>query len=260
MTQFGRIRFQLSLSIFLSLFSFYSQALIDPKIPHYGIEVVNHYPHRQDSFTQGLLFNDGYIYESRGLRGASALLKTELESGRVVESQSLAKAYFAEGLALVENQLVQLTYSAGVAFVYDLATLQPVKQLTYKGRGWGLTYDGKHLIMSDGSARLLFVDPNTFKPVKTVKITNQDKPLEWINELEYIDGYVFANVWKTNTIVVINPASGKVISTIDLSKLLDYFPVSPGDLNGIAFDKSKQRLFVTGKNWPLLFEIKLVAQ
>lgn len=221
--------------------------------------VVRKLPHDPGAFTQGLLYHQGYFYESTGLRGQSSLRKVDPETGKVLRSHRLAHRFFAEGLALVEEELIQLTWQAGRAFRYRLEDFKPLGEFRYYTEGWGLTFDGKHLIMSDGSDQLSFRDPATFRQLHTVAVRDQGGPVPRLNELEFIRGEVWANVWKTDDIVRIDPATGQVKRRLTLTGLLE-----PGDrtgqedvLNGIAFDEAQNRLFVTGKRYPLIYEIQV---
>ena len=229
----------------------------------FGFEVVHTFPHDPEAFTQGLLWHDGFLYESTGLNGHSTLRKVALETGAAVQSRKVESQYFAEGLALDGDRLVQLTWQSGHAFVYDRETFEPQRGFDYLGEGWGLTTDGKRFIMSDGSAKLRFMDLSTFAPAGSVTVNDRGRPVIRLTELEYIDGVVYANIWQTDRIAQIDPATGSVIAWIDLSGLLsaaDRGGASPDVLNGIAWDGAGKRLFVTGKRWPKLYEIRLVER
>jgi glutaminyl-peptide cyclotransferase len=224
----------------------------------FGYEVVNVYPHDRAAFTQGLLYRDGVLYESTGLNGRSSLRKVQLETGKVLQQSNVDARYFAEGLTDWGTRLVQLTWNTNVGFVYDLATLKPTRTFSYAGEGWGLAHDDRRLIMSDGSSTLRFLDPQTFAVAGQIPVVDGDTPVRDLNELEFIDGQVYANVWLTDRIAIIAPATGRVTGWINLAGLLARGSVS-GDavLNGIAYDASRKRLFVTGKLWPSLFEIRV---
>jgi glutaminyl-peptide cyclotransferase len=226
--------------------------------PVFGYEVVNVYPHDRGAFTQGLLYRDGVLYESTGLNGRSSLRKVQLETGKVLQQTSVDARYFAEGLTDWGTRLVQLTWNTNIGFVYDLATFKPTRTFSYAGEGWGLARDDRRLIMSDGSATLRFLDPQTFAVTGQIPVVDGDRPVRDLNELEFIDGQVYANVWMTDRIAIIAPATGRVTGWINLAGLLARGSVS-GDavLNGIAYDASRKRLFVTGKLWPSLFEIRV---
>jgi len=223
-------------------------------------EVVNAYPHDPQAFTQGLLYHDGYLYESTGLYGESSLRKVVLETGEVLQHVDLPAEYFGEGLALWEDTLLQLTWREGTGFIYALEDFSELGRFSYETEGWGLTHDGERLIMSDGSADLFFIDPEDFEVMRSVEVTYQGQPIQRLNELEYIRGEVYANIWLTDDIIRIDPVTGEVIGWIDLFGILpDELRTPDTDvLNGIAYDMEGDRLFVTGKNWPLLFEIRLV--
>lgn len=228
--------------------------------PHYRVEVVAVYPHDPGAFTQGLLWDGGFLYESIGLHGKSALRRVALETGKVLDQYRLADSYFAEGLARVDDRLIQLTWKAGRGFVYDLQALRQVEHFSYAGEGWGLAYDGQRLIQSDGSAVLHFRDPVTYREIARVQVTYQGQPIPRLNELEMVSGQLWANVWGTDLIVRIDPASGQVVGIIHAGSLREKLPAGfkAGVLNGIAFDPEKNRLFLTGKHWPRLFEVRVI--
>jgi glutamine cyclotransferase len=227
-----------------------------------GYRVVHAYPHDAQAFTQGLVYVDGHLYESTGLNGQSTLREDDLESGRVIREVSVPSQYFAEGLTNWGNTLIQLTWQTHVAFVYDRATFHLLRKLQYPWEGWGLTQDGRHLILSDGSETIHFLNPETFAEVRSVRVTDGGKPVKELNELEYIHGQIYANVWMTDKIARISPETGKVLGWIDLSGLLPAIELRSNDavLNGIAYDAAHNRLFVTGKLWPRLFEIQLTSR
>lgn len=229
-------------------------------IPTYGFKVVKEYPHDRDAYTQGLLFHDGFLYESTGKEGQSTVRKVELATGKVLDSTRLHRDYFGEGLALVGDELFQLTWKNQVVLVYDRATLREKRRLRYEGEAWGLTFDGKRLVLSDGSDTLSFLDPKTLKVEATVPVRLDGAALDELNELEYIDGEVWSNVFYRDVIARINPKSGAVVGCIDLTKLwpAKHRPDRDNVLNGIAHDAKGKRLFVTGKNWPKLYEIEIV--
>ena len=227
---------------------------------HMTYVVVNTYPHDPEAFTQGLIYHAGHLYESTGLYGESSLRKVDLETGAVLMSIALPPETFGEGLTLWEDRLLQLTWREGRGFIHTLDDFTPAGEFTYPTEGWGLTQDGVHLIMSDGSHRLYFLNPDNFQIVKEVAVFDGGQPVERLNELEYINGEVFANLWLTDEVVRINPVTGAVVGRVDLSGLLPADMLAPTTdvLNGIAYDPDANRLFVTGKNWPALFEIRLV--
>jgi glutamine cyclotransferase len=231
-------------------------------VPVYSYEVVNSWPHLTSHFTQGLVYYDGHLYESTGQYGASQLCRLDLKSGKVEQKFDVEKEYFAEGMTILHNKVYQLTWQSHRAFVYDLKTFQRLDQFSYEGEGWGLTTDGESLIMSDGTHKLRFIDPATFRVVRTIEVYDHNQPLNELNELEYIKGEIYANIWHSDKIVRIDPNSGKILAWIDLAGLRR--PEDGGNsdnvLNGIAFDEKKERLFVTGKRWSRLYEIRLVKK
>lgn len=228
----------------------------------YGYRIVNTYPHDPSAFTQGLVYHDGFLYEGTGLNGQSSLRKVRLETGEVVERFDLGEQYFGEGITVLGSQILQLTWRAGLGFVYDLPTFEVTGTFTYTGEGWGLTHDATTLILSDGTAHLRFFEPATFEELGSVTVRDGGAPLTDLNELEYIDGRVYANVWQTDRIAIIEPTSGQVTGWIDLHGLRADAEARGTDavLNGIAYDAGGDRLFVTGKLWPRLFEIELVER
>ncbi len=228
--------------------------------PQMTYEVVNAFPHDPDSFTQGLIFLDGVLYESSGLYGESSLRMVTLETGEVQRQTFLPDEVFGEGLTNWDQTLVQLTWREGIGYVYNRDDFSPLTQFDYETEGWGLTQDGENLIMSDGSATLFFLDPVTYAILSTVEVLDEDAPVTMLNELEYIQSEIFANIWQTDTIVRIDPETGAVKGWIDLSGLLPEKERTPATnvLNGIAYDPETDRLFVTGKLWPMLYEIRLV--
>ena len=227
-------------------------------VPVYGYRIVNAYPHDPEAFTQGLVYRDGFLYESTGLHGASSLRKADLKTGRVLKIHHLPEKYFGEGITFCGNRLIQLTYQSRIGFIYDL-DLRQVGSFTYATEGWGLTCDGSHLILSDGTATLRWLDAKTFKMVKQRTVTDRGRPVGHLNELEFVKGEIFANIWETDTIARISPDTGEVTGWIDLGGLSRQLePTTPIDcLNGIAYDAQGDRLFVTGKFWPKIFEIRL---
>jgi len=229
------------------------------RVQTYSYEVVKSYPHDKAAFTQGLVFHQGSLYESTGLNGSSSLRRVELETGKVLKKIEVPTQFFAEGLALFNGRLYQLTWQTQRGFVYDLNSFDKLREFSYAGEGWGLTRDANSLIMSDGSSRIRFLDPDTFEVRGMITVRDDGRDVLQINELEYVKGEIYANVWMTDRIARIEPESGKVNAWIDLSGLLP--PEARQDpmavLNGIAYDEASDRLFVTGKLWPKLFEIKL---
>ena len=226
--------------------------------PVHGYEIVRIYPHDPKAFTQGLVFADGALYEGTGLNGESSIRRVQLENGAVLKIQRLEERYFGEGIAIVGDSIVQLTWQGGVGFVYDRATFERTRTFTYKGEGWGLAYDGARLIMSDGTASLRFLDPKSLKEIGRVQVTDGGRPVPQLNELEFVKGEIFANVWQSDRIARIDPTSGQVRGWIDLKGILDPKDALGVDvMNGIAYDAVGDRLFVTGKLWPKLFEIRI---
>jgi glutamine cyclotransferase len=225
-------------------------------------QVLNHWSHDPSAYTEGLVYADGSFFESTGLNGASSLRKVDAETGQVIASLPLDPAYFGEGLTLFNGKLIQLTWQSHMGFVYDLQCFCLERTFTYDGEGWGLTHDDRSLIMSDGTEAIRFLDPETFAVVRTVSVADHGQPLTNINELEYVHGEIYANIWLTNRIVRIDPASGAILGWIDLTGLLPDADRSPSvnELNGIAYDDATDRLFVTGKNWPEIFQIALVPK
>jgi glutaminyl-peptide cyclotransferase len=225
----------------------------------YSYEVVNAFPHDRTAFTQGLVFLDGKLIESTGLNGHSTLREVDLASGRVLRQVPVPDRYFAEGLAVLGGKAYQLTWLAQKGFVYDEATFRLEREFTYTGEGWGLATDGHSLIMSDGTAQIRFLDPATFKVERTIQVAVKGQPVNQLNELEYIKGEIFANVWRTDFVVRINPANGVVTGVINFAGLLPPADrdVTTDVLNGIAYDSATDRLFVTGKLWPKLYEVRL---
>jgi glutaminyl-peptide cyclotransferase len=231
--------------------------------PVYGYKVVRSYPHDPLAFTQGLTYHDGVLYEGTGLVGRSSIRKVRLETGEVLQIRHLAEPYFGEGIAIWQDSLIQLTWQSEIGFVYDLATFEPRRTFRYTGEGWGLTHDGTRLIMSDGSATgtLRLLDPATFRETGRLTVRDGAIPVKGLNELEFVKGEIYANVWNTDRIARISPRTGQVTGWIDLRGLLDPREAAGVDvLNGIAYDAAADRLFVTGKLWPRLFEIQLVPR
>lgn len=230
---------------------------MEPTAPVVAVQQVRSYPHDSTAFTQGLVWRGGTLFESTGRYGESSLRRVELETGRVIQKVDLADTYFAEGLAAVGDTLYQLTWKEGVAFKYDANTMQPAGQVSYTGEAWGLTSDGTRLIVSDGSSYLTFIDPRTFQIDTTLRVINGGQPVDQLNELEWVRGEVWANVWHTQQIVRIDPATGRVKGTLDLSALIPPVSDPEGVLNGTAYDEQANRLLVTGKLWPRLYEISI---
>jgi glutaminyl-peptide cyclotransferase len=225
-------------------------------------KIVHTYPHDPKAYTQGLIYLDGHLYESTGLNGRSSLRMVDLETGQVEQQVPVDSKYFAEGLTNWGSTLVQLTWLAHTGFVYDRFSFRQLRTFHYDGEGWGLTQDGRSLILSDGTATLRFLDPETFKVTRSIVVKDKGSPITELNELEYVRGEIYANVWHTDRIARISPATGKVLGWIDLSNLLpaDRHPDPEAVLNGIAYDAAHNRLYVTGKLWPELFEIEVFPE
>ncbi len=234
----------------------------EPKGGVSGFRVVAEFPHDATAFTQGLVFADERLYEGTGKKGESSLRRVELTSGRVERFLPLDSSYFGEGIAILDGKIFQLTWQNRLGIVYDQQTFNPVSTFRYTGEGWGLTHDGKHLILSDGSATLRFLDPKSFQVVRRLNVRVANGPVDKLNELEYVKGEIYANIWYSDRIARISPESGEVLGWIDLSTLYPAHlrPTQEDVLNGIAYDEANDRLFVTGKNWPKIYEITVVPK
>lgn len=228
--------------------------------PVYGFRVVHTYPHDPNAFTEGLFYKDGFLYESTGLKGRSSIRKVKLETGEVVQKRDISSAYFGEGIVFWKNRLIELTWRSQIGFIYDLATFTPKGSFHYPGEGWALTRDAHRLIMSDGTSDLRFLDPDSLKVTGRVQVSDDGAPVLNINEVEQVNGRIYANIWQTSRIACIDPKSGQVLSWIDLSPLVAANQNGNPDavLNGIAYDSKTDRVFVTGKLWPSVYEIKIV--
>jgi len=229
--------------------------------PVYIYKIINTYPHDSSAFTQGLVFDNGFLYEGTGLSGLSSLRKVELETGNIVQIIKLPDNYFGEGITIYEDRIIQLTWQSRIGFVYDRESFDLLEEFHYPTEGWGITHDGNRLIMSDGTSRLYFVDPHTFEETGRIEVSDNNIPVTRLNELEYIQGEIYANIWLTDTIVRIAPETGQVTGWIELKGILNLEENDgPVDvLNGIAYDEKCGRLFITGKLWPKLFEIELLT-
>ena len=225
----------------------------------YGYRVISEYAHDPQAFTQGLVYYRGFLYESTGRYGASSIRKVEMETGKVVAQRALPARFFGEGLTVAGDRLIQLTWREATGFVYDPESLELLATFHYPTEGWGLAYDGAWLLMSDGSATLYRLDPETFGIVGTLEVRDAGVPVRRLNELEFIEGSLYANVWQEDRIAKIDPASGRVVAWIDLGGLLKNGASAAGVLNGIAFEPSSRRILVTGKLWPKLFAIDIVS-
>jgi glutamine cyclotransferase len=232
-------------------------------IPVYAFMVKHSYPHDTKAFTQGLYIKDGALFESTGMKGESSIRRVQLETGRVLQKKDIAAEYFGEGIAPVGNDIVALTWTSKQGFVFDAKTFTLKRKFSYSGEGWGLTSHGNDVYMSDGTAAIRVLDGATLTEKRRIQVTADGKPITMLNELEWVEGQIFANVWGSDVIARIDPASGNVVGWIDLTGLADKsWPAMGTDdvLNGIAYDASRKRLFVTGKHWPKLFEIELVER
>jgi glutamine cyclotransferase len=228
-----------------------------------GYQIVRSFPHDPQAFTQGLSYHEGFLYEGTGLNGQSSIRKVKLETGEVLQIQRIDQQYFGEGITIWQHSVVQLTWQSQIGFVYDLGTFQRKRTFPYRGEGWGLTHDGKRLIMSDGQpdSTLRYIDPATMKEAGRLPVRDGDRPVAGLNELEFVKGEIFANVWQTERIARISPTTGQVTGWIDLRGLLSPREAANVDvLNGIAYDAAGDRLFVTGKLWPRVFEIRVIPR
>jgi len=238
--------------------------LLSDYIPQkFSYKVIKSYPHDINHFTEGFEISNGYLYEGTGQEGSSAIFKTDMSNWKIVKEYKIENQYFGEGITVLNEKLYQLTYKSQIGFVRNLNTFELIKSWNYKNeQGWGLTNDGKNIIMSDGTEFLYFLDPESLKEIKKIQICNTEGTVQNLNELEYINGDIWANIWTTDTIVIIDPANGKIKAEIDLKGLLPtnlYSIKTPVDvLNGIAYDHIKNKIYVTGKLWPKIFEIELV--
>jgi glutaminyl-peptide cyclotransferase len=229
--------------------------------PVFRYQLVNSYPHDRAAFTQGLVYLDGFLYEGTGLVGQSTIRKVRLETGEVLQQRKMDEQYFGEGIAVWKNRLIQLTWQSEIGFVYDLATFEPSRRFTYEGEGWGLTHDGQRLIMSDGTPVLRFIDPETLKETGRLTVRDGKIPVDDLNELEFVKGEILANVWNTKRIARISPTTGQVTAWVDFTALLPPRQAVGADvMNGIAYDAAGDRLFVTGKLWPRLFEVRVLEK
>lgn len=233
-----------------------------PQVEQYGYRIIRSHPHDPAAFTQGLTVADGQLYEGTGLYGQSSLRRVDLATGGVLQSLALDSQYFGEGIAVVGDRIYQLTYQTGVGFVYDRKTFTKLREFTYKGEGWGLTYDGQRLIMSDSTDTLRFWDPETLQEVGRLRVRDGDVAIRSVNEMEYVDGAIYANIWQEERIARIDPTTGVVTAWIDMSNLLTATERSRGVdvLNGIAHDPKTGHFLITGKLWPWVFEVEFVRK
>ncbi|MFL6657009.1 MAG: glutaminyl-peptide cyclotransferase [Massilia sp.] len=234
---------------------------VQAAIPVYGFVVKNSYPHDTTAFTEGLVFKDGFLYESTGMKGHSNIRKVELATGKILQQKDIPAEFFGEGIAEIDGNIVALTWTTQVGFVFDMKTFKQKRQFHYTGEGWGITSHERQLYMTDGTPSIRILDP-AMKEVRRIEVTADGKPLPRLNEIEWVDGELYVNVWGTDVIARIDPASGKVVGWVDLTALLPAGQRGTDNvdavLNGIAYDSKKRRLYVTGKLWPKLFEIELV--
>lgn len=230
-------------------------------VPVYTYRVVNSYPHDRSAFTEGLVIENGILYEGTGLRGRSTLRRVDLETGNILQTRELPAQFFGEGVTVYGDRVIQLTWQSNVGLVYDKNSFEPLREFNYATEGWGITHDGKRLIMSDGTSTLYFLDPDTFAEIGRIEVSDRGRPITRINELEFVQGEIYANIWQTDRIARIAPQTGQVTGWIDLEGLLspEAYPGPVDVLNGIAYDAGNDRLLVTGKFWPRLFEIELVS-
>jgi len=228
-------------------------------VPSYGYEIVNTWPHDKDAYTQGLVFYEGSLLESTGQEGRSSLRRVEPETGKVLKKVEVPRPYFAEGITLLKGKIYQLTWQHQLGFIYDAVSFEKLGEFSYKGEGWGLTNDGSALILSDGSNRIRFFDPATFQVNRTISVLDDRAPIASINELEFVHGEIYANIWHKERVARIDPQTGRVLGWIDLTGLRALADAHDNEavLNGIAYDESNDRMFVTGKLWPKLFEIRV---
>jgi glutamine cyclotransferase len=227
---------------------------------NYSYRVTQQYPHSDKIFTQGLVFSDGLLYESGGQYGRSSLIKRTLDNTQPLLKKNINPSFFAEGITLLNDQIYLLTWRSNLVFVYDKETFALVNQFKLDGEGWGLTNNGRQLIVSNGSNQLQFIDPETFTPTASISVMYQGKPQHQLNELEWVNGLIYANVWQTSWIAIINPNNGQLVGKINLHGLVNQATQSPGAdvLNGIAYDQQNDRLFITGKFWPTLYQLELI--
>lgn len=226
----------------------------------YSYTIINVYPHDTEAFTQGLAYHEGYLYEGTGLNEKSSVRKVDLETGVVLQRFDLSSEYFGEGVTIYDDKIIQLTWQSQKGFVYDSQNFKQIGEFTYQTEGWGITHDERNLIVSDGTSKLYFWDPSTYNDIRSVNVYDENGSVTMLNELEYIDGKIYANVWQTDFVVMINPNTGEVIGRADMTGILEssgYESESYDVLNGIAYDSQNDRLFITGKLWPAVFEVEL---
>lgn len=230
--------------------------------PEYTYKVVHIYPHDREAFTQGLEFRNGFLYEGTGLNGRSTLRKEKLETGQVLRRIDLASEYFGEGITVLHSKIYQLTWQSHIGFIYNEADFHLIRKFSYSGEGWGLTNNGRELFLSDGTSEIRVLNPDTLAEKRRISVRDGNKPVDQLNELEWVDGELFANIWQTDRIARVSPKNGTITGWIDLAGILGpmYRPETGGVLNGIAYSSVTKRLFVTGKLWPSIFEIQLTPK
>jgi glutaminyl-peptide cyclotransferase len=249
------------IGVLLSISTVLSIGFAHAAAPEYGYKIIHVFPHDRTAFTEGLEYRDGFLYESTGLEGKSVLRKVRLETGQPLQEIRLSPQIFGEGITMINSQIIQLTYKTEIGYVYDAATFHQLRTFTYKGEGWSLTNDGKQIYMDDGSAQIRIWDAATLAEKKRLTVHEGVHPVDQLNELEWVKGEIYANIWHSDRLVRISPADGRVLGWIDLKGILPGFDREGVDvLNGIAYDPQGDRLFVTGKLWPKLFEIKVVSK
>jgi len=249
------IKILLSIGILLSI------SLVRAAAPEYGFKIIHVFPHDRTAFTEGLEYHDGFLYESTGLEGKSVLRKVRLETGQPLQEIRLPAEIFGEGITMIHSQMVQLTYKTEIGYVYDAATFKQLRTFTYRGQGWSLTNDGSRIFMDDGTAQIRIWGIETLQEKKRITVHDGVRPIDQLNELEWVKGELYANVWHSDRIARISPSDGRVVGWIDLKGILPSSDREGIDvLNGIAYDAQGDRLFVTGKLWPKLFEIKLIPK
>jgi len=227
----------------------------------YTYKIIQVYSHDTKAFTQGLIYTDGFLIESTGLYGQSSLRRIDLSTGSILQQVDLPYQYFGEGITVVNDKILQLTWTTKIGFIYNITNFEIIGNFSYSTQGWGITFDGEHLIISDGSEFLYFFNPTTFELAKQIKVYDKNSTINNINELEYVNGHIYANIWKQQKIAVINPDTGQIKAWVDLTGIENMENLSSEEvLNGIAYNDAKDHFFVTGKNWPHIFEIKLVLE
>ena len=251
------------IGLLLFLLLFFESCVSDSDnnhIPVLQYEIMDDFPHDPEAFTQGLVWKDGFLYEGTGLYGQSSLRKVEPKTGIVLYQANLPEHFFGEGITIFKDRIYQLTWKKQTGFIYDIATFQLLKTFSYDYEGWGMTHDGEYLIISDGTPVLHFLDPFTLEEIRQIEVYEKQNRVDQINELEYIQGYIYANIWQTDRITIIEPESGKVSAWLDLSGILNQEDMNQkiDVLNGIAYDAKNDHLFITGKLWPKMFQIRII--